>query len=282
MGEDSETQKRCPICGSTYIVRDETSGEVYCARCGAVIDEIPLDFKPPPAYEEPTGYTKLRPSDVVVEEKKRKLLEDFENYINNFAYRLELPVYVKDTAIGYFLQLLNSEKRILPENVKYYAAAFLYIAARDHNIPLSYKSIRKTLKIESEKIMKAIRTAYEVLHIRPRQIDPMIYLQQVIERLRINDFEAIQVTRKMLKIAEERGMLSGKDIRGVIGGIIYIVVKAYGIRKTQREIARVCGITEVTIRNRFLEFRRLFEEITGIKVRLRKKTKRKSRVRVRM
>ena len=127
-----------------------------------------------------------------------------------------------------------------------------------------------------------IRDRYEVLHVRPKQIDPMIYLQQVVEKLRINDYEAVQIARKMLKIAEEKNMLSGKDIRGVVGGVLYIIVRAYGIRKTQREIAKACGITEVTIRNRFLEFKDLFEDLTGIKVRLRRKTKKKSRIKVRM
>ena len=130
--------------------------------------------------------------------------------------------------------------------------------------------------------MKAIRTSYEILHIKPRQIDPRIYLQQIIEKLHINDFEAAQAARNLLKVAEERGMLAGKDVRGVIGGIIYVIVKAFAIRKTQREIARACGITEVTIRNRFLEFAKLFEELTGIKVELRKKSKRRSRVKVRV
>ncbi len=273
---------KCPVCGSTSIIKDESSGEIYCAKCGTVIDESSLDFKPPPIYEERSDYTRIRPYDSVAGDRERKLLEAFQNYINNFAYRLGVPYYVKETAINYFVRMLDSNKKIYPENVKYFAIALLYIAARENNYPLSYKVIKKTLRIESEKIMKAIRASYETLHLKPRQVDPRIYLQQIIEKLKINDYEAAQAARNLLKVAEERGMISGKDIRGVIGGIIYVIVKAFAIRKTQREIAKACGITEVTIRNRFIEFAKLFEELTGVKVELRKKAKRRPRVKVKI
>jgi len=282
MVNELEEKRKCPVCGSTSIVRDEVSGEVYCARCGTVIEELPLDFKPPPTYEEPIEYRKIRPSDTVVGDKEKKLLENFESQINNYAFRLKIPYYIKDTAVSYFAKILTSSKKILPENIKYIAAALLYIAAREHNYPLSYKAIKKTLRIPSEKIMRAIRAVYDTLHIKPKQLDPIVYLQQVIEKLKIMDSDTIQAARKLLKTAEERSLISGKDIRGVVGGVIYIVVKAHGIRKTQKEIAKACGITEVTIRNRFLELVDLFEELTGIRVELRKKTKKRHRIRVRI
>ena len=190
-------------------------------------------------------------------------------------------MYVRDTAIELFVKILASEKKIYPESIQYYAAALLFIAAREHNYPLSYKAIRKMLNVASEKISRAIRNCYEILQMRPKHLDPMIYLQQIIEKLKINDYEAIRTARKLLKIAEERSIISGKDVRGVVGGVIYVVVKVFGIRRTQREIAKACGITEVTVRNRFMEFAKLYEELTGIKVELRKRAK-KPRIKVKI
>ncbi|MEX0567990.1 MAG: TFIIB-type zinc ribbon-containing protein [Candidatus Njordarchaeota archaeon] len=275
MDESVEEQKRCPVCGSTSISRDETTGAVFCLRCGTILDETALDFKPPPTFDEAGHYVKLRPVDSIVEERERKIFEAFKSVLSNYSYRLNIPDYIKNTALNFFLRLLEKQKKIFSDSVKFFAAALLYLAAKEHNYPLSYKTIRKTLNIPSEKLSKAIRISLEVLHLRPKKIDPIIYLQQVVEKLKINDYEAIQVAKKLIKIAEARGMLSGKDVRGVVGGVLYVIVKAFGIRRTQREIARACGITEVTIRNRFLEFASLFEELTNIKVELRKKTVKK-------
>lgn len=281
MSESTEEQKRCPVCRSTSISKDETTGTVFCLRCGTVIEESSLDFKPPPIFRGTSPYVKLRPIDSIVEERERKIFESFKNILNNYSFRLGIPNYVKNTAIIFFLRLLENRKKIFADNVKFFVAALIYLAAKEHNYPLSYKMIKKSLNMRSEKLSKAMRVSLEVLHIRHKKIDPIIYLQQVVEKLKINDYEAVQVAKKLIRIAETRGMLSGKDVRGIVGGVLYVIVKAFGIRCTQREIARACGITEVTIRNRFLEFARLFEELTNIKVELRKRSAKK-RVKVKM
>ena len=50
-----------------------------------------------------------------------------------------------------------------------------------------------------------------------------------------------------------------KDIKGVLGGVLYLFSSTKHLGITQREIATVAGVTEVTIRNRYKEIVRKLE-----------------------
>ena len=58
---------------------------------------------------------------------------------------------------------------------------------------------------------------------------------------------------KILKYAKEKDVISGKGPTGCAAAAIYIASVLEGERKTQREVADVVGVTEVTIRNRYKE-----------------------------
>jgi transcription initiation factor TFIIB len=77
--------------------------------------------------------------------------------------------------------------------------------------------------------------------------------------------KAIQILKKAKKL----DVSSGKGPTGVAAAAIYIASVLVGERRTQREIADTCGITEVTIRNRQKE---LCEKL-GIEEEIEKKAK---------
>jgi len=56
-----------------------------------------------------------------------------------------------------------------------------------------------------------------------------------------------------LKEAIKNELTSGRGPTGVAAAAIYMASILCGERKTQREVADVAGVTEVTIRNRYKE-----------------------------
>ena len=58
---------------------------------------------------------------------------------------------------------------------------------------------------------------------------------------------------EILKTAKKKDVISGKGPCGCAAAAIYIGSVLEGERKTQREVADVVGVTEVTIRNRYKE-----------------------------
>ena len=57
----------------------------------------------------------------------------------------------------------------------------------------------------------------------------------------------------MCKELEEKELDSGRGPTGMAASVIYIASVLGNKRRTQREVAEVAGVTEVTIRNRYKE-----------------------------
>jgi transcription initiation factor TFIIB len=69
---------------------------------------------------------------------------------------------------------------------------------------------------------------------------------------------------EILKEAADKELTSGRGPTGVAAAAIYVASIMANERRTQREVADVAGVTEVTIRNRYKEL----TEKLGIKVEL--------------
>jgi transcription initiation factor TFIIB len=56
---------------------------------------------------------------------------------------------------------------------------------------------------------------------------------------------------KILKEAQRRGIAAGKDPMGLAAAALYVACVLEGEKKTQKDIAEVANVTEVTVRNRY-------------------------------
>jgi transcription initiation factor TFIIB len=62
-----------------------------------------------------------------------------------------------------------------------------------------------------------------------------------------------EIAYKTLIVAKQLRLTSGRGPAGVAAAASYIASVLTGERKTQREIAEIAQVTEVTIRNRYKE-----------------------------
>ncbi|NLE05828.1 MAG: transcription initiation factor IIB, partial [Crenarchaeota archaeon] len=62
-----------------------------------------------------------------------------------------------------------------------------------------------------------------------------------------------EIAHKILTSAKELKLTSGRGPTGIAAAASYIASVLTGERKTQREIAEIAQVTEVTIRNRYKE-----------------------------
>ncbi len=80
--------------------------------------------------------------------------------------------------------------------------------------------------------------------------DPVRCISKIASRAEISmvtQQEAIRV----LKDAKKKGVVSGKDPMGLAAAALYVACVVTGEKKTQKEIAEIANVTEVTVRNRY-------------------------------
>jgi transcription initiation factor TFIIB len=133
------------------------------------------------------------------------------------------------------------------------AAAAVYAACRHRGSPRSIEEIAEHSRESKKKISAHYRMLVTKLKIRMPISSPENYVPRFISDLKLPS-EVQKITMEILEQARKvRGLVTGRDPRGLAAAAIYIASIMSNNRVTQRDISQVSGVTEVTIRNRYKE-----------------------------
>ena len=101
---------------------------------------------------------------------------------------------------------------------------------------------------------RSYRRIISELEIKVPLIDPRKYIVKIANKLGFDE----KIKRKALELmeqAQKKNIVVGKDPISIAASILYIVNLSERKPRTQAEIAKAAGITEVTVRNRSKELR---------------------------
>ncbi len=77
--------------------------------------------------------------------------------------------------------------------------------------------------------------------------------QLIYEQTQAEFEEDLQKSVEILEKAQKAELTSGRGPTGIAAAALYVAALMHGEKRTQREVADVAGVTEVTIRNRYKE-----------------------------
>ena len=87
--------------------------------------------------------------------------------------------------------------------------------------------------------------------------NPSDYVARFASSLKLNA-ETQSKAVDILDAAQKAELTSGRGPTGIAAAALYVSALIHGEKRTQREVADIAGVTEVTIRNRYKE---LLEEL---------------------
>ncbi|HDP73725.1 MAG TPA: transcription initiation factor IIB [Candidatus Woesearchaeota archaeon] len=304
--------KRCPECGSINLFFNKDKGEIICKDCGLVIEDKLIDHgKDWRDFEDSDDVSKRRTgAPMSYSQYDQGLgtaigstadLSRLEGKSKNKFIRLRRWQKRITTAIERNLKLALAElKRItsflnLPESVQEEAARIytlavqrglvrgrsmesvvagaLYAACRAHEIPRTLDELSEASGIDKKEIGRTYRFITRELNIRILPSNPMDYLSRFSSSLKLSP-ETQTKSVDLLDLAQKKELTSGRGPTGIAAAALYVAALLNGEKRTQREVADVAGVTEVTIRNRYKELLKelnLENEIKKIKGKRRKK-----------
>lgn len=282
--------KRCPECGSVSLTYDDQKGEVICNECGLIVEEKIVDTGQDVGGQFDKNDKKGRGGAPISLQKFDKGLTTNVGEISDI-YRLEAGQTRKflrlkkwqervSTSIERNLRLAMSELRRvasflnLPSVVRDEAsrvynfvlqrglvrgrsmesviAACIYAACRSYNIPRTLDEIAAASDVERKEIGRTYRFIVRKLRIKVTPSSPKDYISRFSSILHLSP-KSQNEALKILKKAEISELTSGRGPAGVAAAALYVAALINDEKKTQREVADVAGITEVTIRNRYKE-----------------------------
>ena len=171
--------------------------------------------------------------------------------LDRMASRLELPKSVREAAAVNYKKAV--EKRLIRgRSIEGVAAASLYAACRQCGVPRTLDEIGQASRTGRKEIGRTYRFMVRELKMKIMPTGPEDYISRFCSGLGL-DAEVEAKAHELIKAAQEKELTSGRGPTGIAASIIYIASVLCGKRRTQREVAEVAGVKEVTIRNRYKE-----------------------------
>lgn len=130
--------------------------------------------------------------------------------------------------------------------------ASLYAACRRLNVPRTLDEFAASTNVGRKEIGRTYRFMTRQLKIRLMPTKPEDYAQRFCSELGLSG-DVFAKTMEILRDASDNELTSGRGPTGVAAASIYISSILLNERRTQKEVADVAGVTEVTIRNRYKE-----------------------------
>jgi transcription initiation factor TFIIB len=283
--------KKCPECGGINLFWNKEKGEIICKDCGLVVEDKMVDFTQewrdfdseegdrrrrsgaPMTY---TQYDQGLGTEVGIKSDLRNLNKKERNKF----FRLRKWQYRISTAIERNLKLALAElKRVasylkLPKSVEEEAARIytlavqrglvrgrsmesvvagaLYAACRRHEVPRTLDELSEASGIEKKEIGRTYRFVTRELGIKIMPSNPSDYIARFASALKLSP-ETQSKAVEILDMAQDAELTSGRGPTGIAAASLYVSSLMHGEKRTQREVADVAGVTEVTIRNRYKE-----------------------------
>ncbi|NOZ82429.1 MAG: transcription initiation factor IIB [Euryarchaeota archaeon] len=171
--------------------------------------------------------------------------------LERISSRLGLPKNVREAAAMLYRRAVE-KGLIRGRSIEGVTAAAIYASCRQCGVPRTLDEIADAAKLNRKEIGRTYRFVARELGLSLRPTTPVDYIERFGSALNLSG-EVRSKAREILKKAMDRELTSGRGPTGVSAAALYIAGVLLGERRTQREVAEVAGVTEVTIRNRYKE-----------------------------
>ncbi|WP_135853950.1 transcription initiation factor IIB [Halorussus salinus] len=171
--------------------------------------------------------------------------------IDRMASALGVPRSVREVSSVIYRRALN-EDLIRGRSIEGVATSCLYAGCRQEGIPRSLEEVSEVSRVEKKEIGRTYRYVAKELSLEMEPVDPKEYVPRFSSDLGVSEEVKMQA-KEIIDESAEQGLLSGKSPTGFAAAAIYAASLLCNEKKTQREVAEVAQVTEVTIRNRYQE-----------------------------
>lgn len=171
--------------------------------------------------------------------------------IERLASKLQLPRSVKETSVSIYRRAYK-ENIVRGRSIDGLVAASIYCATRIRRIPRTINEIAEESSFTKKELGKHYRTLVTKLNLKIPITNPVNFIVRFGTELKLSG-RAQRKAAEIIKEARTLGISAGKDPTGLAASAIYIAAILCDERITQKRIAEVANVTEVTIRQRYKE-----------------------------
>jgi len=280
----------CPECGYNNPIFDTNRGDTICRNCGLILQEKMIslvyggrkgkqifsleDFsvfhKGVKSFIEKTNkdfsgkyvtpenielFRRIRCWDYRLTQNERRISKALED-LKIVSSSLFLSKGIRER-IARFIQKFIKQHLIQGKSYLSFVCAATYLVLRKENFPVSLKEISEIFSLD---IKKLTSVCFFILRKTKERIPPQNLKSltvKICEKIKLSQ-QAQNLCCSMIEYIKNSIDFSGKSPTGIACAIIYLACLKNGEKRTQEEIAKVAGITPVTLRNRLKQIVEFF------------------------
>lgn len=177
--------------------------------------------------------------------------------LDRITSQLSVPRPVKEASAILYRRTVERHL-IRGRSIEAMIAACTYAGCRLRQVPRTLDEIAHHSRINRKELGRCYRLLLRKLDMRVPVAQPTDFIPRFAEALDLSS----RVQRRASEIIEAarlQGITAGKDPTGLAAATLYIASIQEGERRTQREIAAIARVTEVTVRNRYKEMVRVLK-----------------------
>jgi transcription initiation factor TFIIB len=179
--------------------------------------------------------------------------------LGNLQDKLGLPDAVVEKA-AYTYRKAQQRGIVRGRTIDGILGAAVYATCRELGIPKTLDEVAQASSIKENRISKAYRILSIELGISTPMLDPMKCVVKVANKVNINEMTKRKAMAIMGQVTGKE-ISAGKDPMGLAATVIYICCLGTDENKSQVDIAKAAGVTEVTVRNRLKDLKQKLPEL---------------------
>ena len=171
--------------------------------------------------------------------------------ITKISNSLSLPKSIFETASVIYRKALK-KRLVRGRSIQGMSAASVYVACRQCGLARTLNDIAAASNVSKKELGRSYRFLVNETNCSIPLIKPIQYVSKFSNQLELQGKVDV-IASKILAAASELRLTSGRGPKGMAAAATYIASVLTGEGMTQREIAEIAQVTEVTIRNRYKE-----------------------------
>jgi transcription initiation factor TFIIB len=282
----------CSACKSELILTDHECGEVFCGRCGVVIERVVSSIHEWRAFSLEESYRKgrtgrptslaltnrgfltsigkrdakgrelgaderigrIRIWDFRIQSASDRSLKQALPELERLKENLGLPDQIVEKT-AYFFRKASRAGLIKGRTVSSILAASAYLACRELETPRSIIEIARCSDVTRKKVSRDYRLLVRTFDPKIPGVDHVRCVTRIANKVGVSE-KTKRVAVRLMRDIVRAEISAGKGPMGIAATVLYIACICLGELRTQKDLAAAAGVTEVTIRNRYSELRR--------------------------
>lgn len=182
-----------------------------------------------------------------------------DRYMDKLKSDLKLSSVVIKEAVGVYKRAYG-KKLVRGRAIKDVVAASVYSACRVHGLTHSMDEVAKSIGCTRKNVARTYRMILRKLTIKVPVPRAAPYIAQIVSKMELPGIVE-RDSLEMLDAITKGKIVIGKDPRSIAMAVVYLIIRGTVNTRTQKEIALVLGMTEVTLRNRYKDIKRFLANV---------------------